>query len=182
MQFTKKVAMLSLVVVMTMGVGVTVTNDWGDRSVQVTFNEAIAKFSSSRSFSSSRTSVSSFRSTKPSAYKAPTPTYKAKPKVPPTVNVAPKPKPTAFAKAGQRATAKQAATKQAAAFKKPVSPKAQKSTLASTTPATQTKLRNVDRSSYYSNRSTTMNRYASNSSVPNTVVVMGSPSYGVYDS
>ena len=168
-----------------MGLGITVTNDWGRTQIEMTFNEAIAKFRSS-SFSSSRSSFSSFKSTSRSTtsskpYKAPTPSYK-KPKPAPVANTKPKPKPPAFAKAGQRATAKQAATKQAAAYKKPVTATQRTTTLASTTPANQTRLRNVNRQTYYSNRSAAVTRWESNSRVSRDVVILGSPSYGIYDS
>ena len=186
MQFTKKLVMFSVVAMLTMGVTVTYTNDWGNSSIAVSIEEAYAKFRSGGGFkSSSRSSMSSFSSrskSKPVAYKAPTKSYTTPKKAPPKANTAPPPKPPAFAKAGQRATAKQAAAKQAAAYKKPVTPAARTTTLASTNSYNRDRLTNVNRSTYYTERTTYVNRWESNSRVSRDVVILGSPSYGIYDS
>jgi len=181
--YLRKAVTFSLAVVIATGMGITVTEDWGKTSLTVGMLEAEARRGGGGGFSSGRSSMSSFRSSSRSSSSASRSTYKPKTKTyKAPAKAKPKAKPPAFAKAGQRATAKQAAKKSNSSFKKPVTASTRTTTLASTTPATQTRLRNVDRSTYYSNRTTTMNRYSANSGVSQTVILRGSSSYGVYDS
>ena len=172
----------AVAVVLTLGLGVSFDTRDGVSFIE----DAYARMSSSRSFSSRSVSVSSYKSSsrsKSSSWGGSKTKAKAtKSKSPSVARKASKPKPTPFTKAAARNTSKQNAKKFNSKFKKPVSAQTRTKTIASMPSSTRGRLNNVNRSTYYQNRETTMTSYRSRSSVDIVVIQRGSPSYGPYSS
>lgn len=167
----------AVAVVLTLGLGVTFDTRDGVSFIE----DAYARMSSSRSFSSRSVSVSSYRSSGSKSKSSSWGGSKSKSKTP-TVRKAAVPKKTPFTRAAARNTSKQNAKTFNSKFQKPVTASTRKSTIASMPSSTRGRLDNVDRSKYYQNRETTMTSYRSRSSVDIVVIQRGSPSYGPYSS